>query len=424
MKQCLIYILFLQSALAYSQTDYDLFFTNKRYRLDYTIAGNFAEASISPGDLHQESIWSGSHRNLIDTFQYGKYLLTITDIGEKLIIYSHGYNNLFSEWQLTADAKINHKAYQECVMFPAPKGDFLITLSEKDSTLSYRDIFTMEVNVDDVNIHKENSLNTSKKVILNSGNFDRSLDIVFFAEGYSQAEEDMFYDDAMNYSSYLFKYKPFSEFKDKINIVAVFVPSEDSGVDIPHENIWRNTVGGAHFNTFNVDRYLTLPDITEVYKYLSEYPVDQLCILANTTKYGGGGIYNFYNIFAAHNEKSEYIFIHEFGHGFAGLADEYFSSEVPYEETGNLNYEPCEPNITTLVEFEKKWADFVPDTVPVPTPNDIKYKNVVGVFQGANYSAKNYYRPYLNCIMRTLSFREFCPVCQRSIEEMIKSYTE
>lgn len=403
---------------------YEDYFTEKRFRFDYVITGNFAHQEIDELNLFEEEIWGGSRINLIDTFEYGDYLLKIYDEKSDKLIYSRGFSDLFIEWQTTAEAKQVEKSYNQSILFPAPKKSVRMEILKRDSTMNFGVFFTRNIDPKSAEIIKSEVLPTTSRIIHKGSDYTEALDIVFLSEGYTKEEEDKFYSDVERFREFLFAWKPYKNYTDRINFTAVFAPSKESGVDIPGQDIFVETIADAHFYTFGIERYLTLPDLTKVYKYLVAYPVDQVVILANSDKYGGGGIYNFYNIFTSDNELGERLFLHEFGHGFAGLGDEYFNSAVAYEDFGSANYEPYEPNITNLVNFNVKWKSMVPDSVPIPTPDSSIYDNIVGVFEGANYVSKGFYRPYRDCAMRSSHMKFFCPVCEKSIEEMIMFYSK
>ena len=178
------------------------------------------------------------------------------------------------------------------------------------------------------------------------------------------------------------------------------------------------------FYTLDLERYLMTEDYKTVCDVAANVPYDQIYILVNSDNYGGGAIYNYYSVCVNQNRFEEYIFTHEFGHGFAGLADEYYTSDVTYEDFYPLDVEPLEPNLTTLVNFESKWADMVNDSIPIPTPEEPKYKDVVGAFEGGGYVSKGVYRPKMDCTMKSISVNNFCPVCKRAIQEMIDFYTK
>jgi hypothetical protein len=196
-------------------------------------------------------------------------------------------------------------------------------------------------------------------------------------------------------------------------------PSEDAGADIPGAGIWKNTLVNSSFYTFDSERYLTTLDFWKVKDIAALAPYDQIYILVNTEKYGGGGIYNHYNLTSTGNQHSSTVFIHEFGHGFAGLGDEYYTSDVSYTDFYSPEIEPWEPNLTTLVNFSEKWENLLIPGTPVPTPESPEYINTTGVFEGGGYVAKGVYRPAVNCRMKSNNSEHFCQVCEKTIEQMI-----
>ena len=149
---------------------------------------------------------------------------------------------------------------------------------------------------------------------------------------------------------------------------------------------------------------------------------EHIIILANTDVYGGGGIYNSYTLTTAHHPMFKPVVVHEFGHSFAGLADEYFYENDTMTDTYPLDVEPWEQNISTRVNFSSKWEDLLPAGTPIPTPANKWEKFPIGVYEGGGYSAKGIYRPAHNCRMKTNEYKEFCPVCQRAIRRIIEFY--
>ncbi|MCG8699274.1 MAG: M64 family metallopeptidase, partial [Bacteroidales bacterium] len=262
---------------------------------------------------------------------------------------------------------------------------------------------------------------TKVEQFVNSGNSNEKIDLVFLPEGYTPKQMDKFRHDVSKTVETMFKWHPYNKYKEKFNIWAVMAPSEDEGTDIPGEKIWKNTVMNSHFYTFGSERYLTVPDIESMRNLASNAPYDHICVMVNSEKYGGCGLYNYYTLFTVDNEYSEFLFHHEFGHGFAGLADEYYTSSTAYNSFFNINYEPTEPNISTLVNFDIKWKDMVHDTVQIPTVDTAGYSKTVGVYEGAGYSAEGIYRPYIDCTMKSKSNNDnFCPVCRKAIRETIE----
>jgi hypothetical protein len=230
--------------------------------------------------------------------------------------------------------------------------------------------------------------------------------------------------DALRFTEYLFTMAPYNRHKEDFNIWLVESISEESGTDIPHEDVWKKTVANSNFYTFRSDRYLTAQNQKTICQIATAAPYDALYVIVNNEKYGGGGIYNFYGLSASNCKWAEEVFVHEFGHSFAGLGDEYYDSSTSYEEFYNIKIEPWEPNLTTLVNFESKWKDMLPSGTSVPTPplSDPKDNVSMGVFEGGGYMAKGIYRPVMDCRMKTNQAQGFCPVCQRAIEKMIGYY--
>lgn len=410
--------------LLLSQTDFNKYFTDNTLRYDFYITGNDSTEVISEAQIKKEPFWGGSLTNLIDTFEYGSYLFYIYDSLTDYLIYSRGFCTLFSEWKYTDEAKKLNRSFYETIVFPYPKKTVKLELFKRDYSGNLRKIFTNYINPQSIFINQE-TINYETKKISYSGDSHKKLDIVILPEGYTKDEMIKFIEDAKEFSDYLFNNEPFLSYKSFINVWAIEVPSEESGTDIPGESIWKNTAFNSHFYTFGTERYLTTFNIKSIRDAAANVPYDQIYILVNTDKYGGGGVYNYYSLTSAHHPASKKVFLHEFGHGFAGLADEYYTSPVAVEDFYSFSVEPWEPNITTLVNFDKKWKNMISKDTPVPTPDNEKYSKTVGVFEGAGYSAKNIYRPYKNCIMNSLDAPGgFCPVCSKAIIDMIKFYSE
>jgi len=402
-------------------TDY---FENRTMRVDYIHAGNNAIQNIYLEQIKDEPIWGGSKKNLIDPFNYGIYKVSVFDSISGSLIYSRGYCSLFQEWQATPEAKKVNRSFYETVVFPYPKKTVKMEISVRNKKDGFDPVFTMFINPADYFIKEEmEKVNCFK--LYNSGDPDKCLDVVIIPEGYTKEEMEKFKIDAKKFAGYILETEPFKEYSGRFNFWGLEAPSLESGTDIPGENIWKNTVVSSNFYTFDSERYLTTQDIKSVRDLAANAPYDQIYILVNTDKYGGGGIYNHYNLCVSDNVYSKEVFLHEFGHGLCGLGDEYYTSDVSVEDYYSPDVEPWEPNITNMVNFEKKWKAMIKKDVPVPTPAEEKYEGTIGAFEGAGYCAKGMYRPYLDCIMISLGAKEgFCPVCRKALVEMIKFYTE
>ena len=222
----------------------------------------------------------------------------------------------------------------------------------------------------------------------------------------------------------LFSVEPFASQKSQFNLYALETSSEESGTDIPGRNIYVNTLYNTTFYTFDVARYLTTTDMKSVYDHAASVPFDYLIVLVNSNEYGGGGFYNYISVCTADNYLSASVFIHEFGHEFAGLGDEYYESEVAYQDYYNLKLEPWEPNLTTLVDFKTKWNDLIDPAIQIPTPRTKTNTDKVGVFEGGGYVSKGIYSPMQDCRMKSNKPNSFCPVCQRAIVKTIELCTK
>jgi len=419
----IISLIFLCSTIIFSQINFEEYFTNETLRLDFYHTGNNDNEIISFEKLVKEQFWAGSKKNLIDTFNYGNYMLKVYDEAENKLIYSRGFSTLFQEWQTTEEAKNLWRSFEGSVIMPFPKKNIKVEILRRNKKNIFEKKFEYVINPENYFIIKEKLKPYKNFKVHYSGEPTKKLDIVFIPEGYTESEMGKFKNDCKRFADYLFEYSPFSENKDKINIWGVEAPSAQSGTDIPGKEIWISTLLNSRFYTFDSERYLMTTDYFSVRDVAANAPYDQIFILVNTSKYGGGGIYNFYNITASDNERSKQIFIHEFGHGLAGLGDEY-GDDNTYQEFYPLDVEPWEPNLTTLINFESKWKDLIEPDVPIPTPNDKKYKNKIGVFEGGGYVSKGVYRPSINSIMNSFSSNEFNEVCKRVLQNIINFYSE
>lgn len=404
------------------QQEFFRYFTEKSLRFDFLLGGNATEVTVFPQQMKQEPHWAGSLKNLKDVFNYGTYRFKVYDAATDKLLFSKGFCTLFQEWQTTAEAKKINKTFYQAVIFPYPREKVRLSIEARQWEGDFKILYETEIDPDDYFILKENVHSHETVKIQQSGKPSEKVDLVILAEGYTQAEMDKFVDDARRVTGYLFNEEPFKSEKSKFNVTAVLTPSAESGTDIPGEGIYKNTAFNSTFYTFDIDRYLTTSDMKSIYDAAASVPWDHLYILVNSEKYGGGGFYNFLSVCTSDNYLTKEVFVHEFGHGFAGLGDEYYSSTVAYEEFYNLEIEPWEPNLTTLVDFGEKWRDMLKNSTPVPTPRETKYKKTVGVFEGGGYLDKGMYSPYIDCRMKSNNAGEFCPVCIRAIKQAIDSH--
>lgn len=420
----IIFIIILLNSSIFSQVKFDEFFFEKTLRLDYFHTGNNKEDTYSFDELIEEPFWGGSKKNLIDIFNYGKYKFEVYDEMNGKLIYSRTYATLFNEWQTTKEAEQTTKSFSETVVFPYPKKPVRVEFYSRNKENELIKKFEYKIDPENYFIKTERSGKYNLFEVVNSGESSVKVDIVIIPDGYTVDEMDKFKDDCNRFTGYLFGSSPFKENKDKFNIWGIKAPSEDSGPDIPAEDVWNKTVVSSKFYTFDLERYLMTRANKELRTLASYAPYDQIYILVNSQKYGGGSIYNHYSVCVSDNTNSEFVFVHEFGHGFVSLGDEYYTSDVAYKDFYPTEVEPLDPNLTTLVDFDSKWKDMVEDGTPIPTPDTEEYDDKVGAFEGGGYVTEGVYRPFTDCTMKSITINNFCPVCKRAIQQMIDFYTE
>ena len=421
MKIVFVILVFCQSVSA--QDVFHEFFEEKTLRFDYMHVGGFASESIVFDEMIEEPIWGGRKVNLIDTLNLGEYKFTISDTVTQSILYSQGYSTLFGEWRTTKKAKEIARSFSGSVIFPYPKNPVNLTIYSRDRKNVYQEIFSFIIDPQNYFIKKKTNYFYDVDTIMFSGNSLDKYDIVFIPEGYTEKNMDKFILDCNTLSEYLFNYKPFDSLKNNINIWAVKASSSDSLCDIPADDEWYNTLLNSSYYTFDSERYIMTTDYKRVRDVASNAPYDQIYILANSEKYGGGAIYNHYSLTVTNNPKFKEIFIHELGHGIAGLADEYGYDDT-FDDFYKKDVEPWEKNITTLVNFNEKWKSMVETDTPIPTPDDIYYSDIVGVFEGAGYVNQGVYRSSYNSIMRSLKGDGFNKVSQEALKEVILLYSK
>lgn len=419
----LIFLIILCPAL-YANAQFSSYFADKTLRIDYIRSGDIKSESVKIDRLIEKKDWSGSKINLVDTFCYGKCMVEVIDQSSSKLIYSRGYSTLFEEWRTTAEGKKIKKSFSETALVPFPKKPVKVYFKTRDSLNIWHK--TDSVIVDPLKSEILKPIENNNKIVKlhYSGDPKSKLDIAIIADGYSLSDSLKMKEDMKRFVTYLLTANPFNTNTDKINIWGVFTISKESGITDPILNSYKNTALGSSFNTIGSDRYLMTLENKTLHDQLCNVAYDQIIIMANTDKYGGGGIYNFYSTAAANDPRADFLIQHEFGHAFAGLGDEYYTSEVTVENFYPLNIEPWEPNITTLIHFEKKWKDMVDLKTPIPTPVKIGYEKTVGVYEGGGYMSRGVYRPFIDCTMKSVKYNYYCPVCVRAVQEMIDFYAK
>lgn len=403
--------------------EFEEYFREGCLRVDLYHTGRGEAEIYGIDEIIREPVWGGNPRALIDTLNLGQYIFRVYDAGTNDLIFSRGFCSIFGEWA-TTDEAMNGTArtFHETLIMPFPRNKVQIRIDRRDERNYFVNVFDLVVDPDDYHISTEKRYDYFKtKTLFRNGPSDRKLDIVILGDGYRHDQVHKLRDDAERLVSTLFSVEPFKSRMDDFNVRLVESVSGESGVDDPRKGVYRNNLLGLSFNTFGLDRYMVDCDNKTIHDVAAKVPYDRIIILANEEKYGGGGIFNLFATAISDNEYSEYVFVHEFGHNLAGLADEYFSSEVAYNDMYPRGVEPWEPNITALLDPDNvKWGGLMGENVPVPTPDDSTYAGVTGCFEGAGYSAKGLFRSSRDCIMFSKSIDQgFCPACRAAIERAI-----
>ena len=414
----------LLSAVMSFAADYTL-------RLDYIFSGDATHTEISLAKTGRLEGWWGRTVNTDNLPLRGNGQITVRDSATNAVIYCNSFSTLFSEWQCTPEALHTRKAFENVFLVPMPKDKAYVTIRILDKRDSVTALMTHLVDPSDILIRPVVSPYTLDKCryVHKGGDSKEAIDIAIVGEGYTKEEMEIFYRDAKETADQILSYEPFKGKADKLNFIAVPVESKESGVSIPLKGEWKQTAFSSSFSTFYSDRYLTTLHLFDLHDALASVPYEHIIILANTDNYGGGGIYNSYVLTAAHNRWAMPVVVHEFGHSFAGLADEYFYDDGT--DQYDLHTEPWEPNITTLVNFDSKWKDLV-EKSGIVTKADQRlpaYRTLVesdykvGIYEGGGYLSEGIYRPYPTCRMRDNTYPLFCPVCRRAISRMIDYQT-
>lgn len=402
----------LAFAMNAAAQDFNTYFVDKTLRIDYSFSGNVTEQHIAVDELKQSPRWYGKRKRLTELPMEGNGQITVKDHKTGDTIYRNSFSTLFQEWLSYPEAETTSKAFENVFLVPMPKDTVDITVDLRNNRREVVASLTHQVVPSDILIRHIGERNvTPYETLLQAKDTTKCIHIAFLAEGYQQHEMPTFINDAKIAIEALFAHEPFKSMKERFNIVAVKSPSIDSGTSEPGNGIWKHTALSSHFDTFYSDRYLTTLNLKDLHNLLAGTPYEHIIVLVNTDKYGGGGILNSYNLSMTHHPKYRPVVVHEFGHSFAGLADEYAyeTEDIPMYPH---DIEPWEKNITTKVDFHGKWEDMI--------GKDSK----AGLYEGAGYSLKGVYRAYPDCRMRTNENPEFCDVCKRILQNVIDFYTK
>lgn len=425
-KFIVLVVALVATSMAFAQ-DFDAKFEDATLRLDYTFMGNATEQHIAIAELSLSPNWYGRRINLDNVPLMGNGDLTLYDSATNEVIYKTSFSSLFQEWITTPEALTVTKSFEFTLLVPMPKAATTAQLVLRDNT-GKESVHTFSINPGDVLIRDNSKIEPLPyKYVHKGGDSKECIDVVILAEGYTAKEMKLFMKDAEITAKEILSYEPFKSHSDKFNFIAVMSPSADSNVSVPQEEAWRTTAVGSNFMTFYMARYLTSSNVYAMYDLATNIPCEHFVILANTDTYGGGGIYNSYTLTTAHHKDFRPVVVHEFGHSFAGLGDEYFYDNADDNDNmHSLKHEPWEPNITTMVDFDSKWSDMIEEGIEIPTAvtPERTANYVVGAYEGGGYLSKGIFRPTDVCRMRNNTAERFCPVCERAIERVILHQAE
>ena len=432
--------LWFVAAITQAQT-FDDDFDGRTLRLDYVFAGTSAQQHVFFEHAYVTPLWAGRRARLTEVPLRGNGQIALYDHASGRQLYVHTFSTLFQEWLATEEATRVAKAFQASYNVPMPRRvvDVSVTLTNVHDSIVAS--LTHTIDPADALIRQMGSNGIPHYYIWGGGDdVATHIDLAIVAEGYAKDDMEKFRHDCQRTVDALFAHEPFASLRQRFNVVCVAAESQQSGPSVPQQGKWNSTPAATHYNTFYSARYLMTQDMHRLYDLLADVPFEQVIVLVNSDIYGGGGIYNQLNVFPSDNPTFPQVLVHEFGHGFAGLGDEYFYDDQ-YETLYPADTEPWEPNLTTLVDFPSKWADMLPQGTPVPTPPSAdvpNYRHIrtdqererlnaatqrVGVFEGGGYQSHGVYRPAQECRMKINEVEHFCPVCTRAIHRITDFYT-
>lgn len=438
-------------------------------RLDYFHTGNTTQELFSVDRVVIEPLpWPGNPAKAIDTTNRGAYYFEVKDLASKRLLYSRGFSSIYGEWVTTEEAKKPTRTFHESLRFPAPEAPVQVVVKKRDAANTFREVWSTDIDPHDKSIDTSKPRSPGRVLeIEKNGDPALKVDLLFLGEGYAAAELDKCEKDVRRLTEGVFTFSPFQERRKDFNVWAICSPAPDSGVSHPSRGVHRSTLFGSTFDVFGTERYALSFDNRALRAVASFAPYEVMGIVMNSKEYGNGGIFGLFASVSIDFPTAIRVFIHEFGHHFADLGDEYyFNANVAYSPA-NTRVEPWEPNITALLDpHNLKWKALVSPDTPIPTPwpkdcyensireaqtlvqrlraegrpaaeideargkaretqerclSDGPYADRVGAFEGAMYETKGYYRPQQRCLM--LSGTEFCAVCQHAIEEVIDLYS-
>lgn len=421
--------LFLMGEVRAQKVKFDKYFEDATLRIDYQRAGNRQQDTILGCYDERLPQWAGSKTQLIDPFDNGLFRVVVRDTKRGKVIYSRCFNSLFSEYRDTPMGRDSIQFFEEVLRLPWPKVAVDICWEERGADHVFHQQCTLRYNPEqrlkEINRREYRRPNTRSVQLQYKGDIHHKIDIVIVPEGYGPADTAQMRLDLRRFCDIILAQEPFLSRADDFNIWGIMSTGRESGITDPNKAIHVRSLVGASYNTFGSDRYLMTMNLFRLHDVIGTVPCDHIVIMANSTTYGGGGIYNFYAM-SSLTDRADVVLPHELGHSIAGLADEYVDEELSYGGMFGKSFEPVEPNITSLVHFDQKWQHMLPAGTPVPTPDNSQVRRnetgPLGVYEGAGYQAKGMYRPTMHCMMRDLA--PFCPVCTQRLIQVFDFYTK
>jgi hypothetical protein len=451
----------LLAALAPAQTP-----VPRAMRVDLIHRGTAGEEHFALDGVVREGEWPGPMDRWVDDSNLGKYLFQVADPASNRVIYSRGYASIYGEWETTDEAKQQPRSFSESVRFPEPVQPFKLVIRKRGPRNEFRELWSVRVNPRDHSVRTAAPHNKAWAVMRN-GPPSGKVDLLLLGDGYTAAEMEKWHGDARRTMELLFAAPPFQQHRRDFNVWAIDTPAAQSGVARPSDGVVRHSPLGASYDAFGSERYILTMENQRLREIAAAAPYEFIEIVVNDRKYGGGGIFNLYATVSADNAFTPYVFVHEFGHHFAGLADEYYTSDVSYA-AATERPEPWEPNATADPRAAK-WQDLLSAGIDLPSlwpkqpfeqmeieiqkrRREIRAQHrpesemealfreerekttkllasganagKVGAFEGALYEGRGYYRPQQDCIMFTRDEVGFCTVCRRAIEKVIGMYAK
>ena len=461
------------------------FFSDHTLRIDYYHTGDSSQEFVTLDRMYKQGSWAGNPNHLLDSFDNGRYCIKLFDPGSGKLIFSKGFDSYFGEYKTSGPAiRGEKKTFHETALVPYPRHTVRFVIEHRDRNNQLHPLYEKQIDPDSIDIHREEPGGDVRIFkLVSSGPPHHSVDLAILAEGYLSEEVNKVESDLRRVVQEFFQQEPYERYRDRFNITGIFMPSGQSGCDEPRRMIYKNTRVGTTFNSLGLERYMLTEENRAIRDIAAHVAYDALLIMVNHQRYGGGGIYNFYCTFTIDNQWFPYLLLHEFGHSFSGLADEYYTSTTAYNDFYPHGVEPLEANITALLKPDSlKWKQLLTPGIDIPTPwnkmdfdrmgqeyqkvrieinrkiarmiregapeekiNEVKkeserlsrensrkvaqflsrspFREKVGAFLGAGYSSQGLYRPMVDCIMFTTGKKPYCRVCEAAIIRVIRSYT-